>query len=160
MLLNLIKHQQLDIDKIYLYVKDPLELNCQLLINGRGKVEMKELEIQKHSLIIDKQSMMFMKTLKNRIQQRTKVLIVFDEVIADIETNKKVSSIITELFLSGIKLNISFICLSQSYFKLAKTLKLNATHHFIMKIPKESELQQIIRSIKPSNYSSDINFNY
>ena len=86
------------------------------------------------------------------------MLVVFDDVIADIETNKKVSSIVTELFLSGIKLNNSFICLSQSYFKLAKTMTLNVTHHFIMKIPKESEIQQIIRSIKPSNYSSDINF--
>ena len=60
-LLNLVKHQQPDIAKIYLYVKDPLELKCQLLINGREKVEMKELETQKHSLIIDKQLMMFMK---------------------------------------------------------------------------------------------------
>ena len=60
-LLNLVKHQQPDIAKIYLYVKDPLELKCQLLINGREKVEMKELETQKHSLIIDKQLMIFMK---------------------------------------------------------------------------------------------------
>ena len=60
-LLNLVKHQQPDIAKIYLYVKDPLELKRQLLINGREKVEMKELETQKHSLIIDKQLMMFMK---------------------------------------------------------------------------------------------------
>ena len=60
-LLNLVKHQQPDIAKIYLYVKDPLELKCQLFINGREKVEMKELETQKHSLIIDKQLMMFMK---------------------------------------------------------------------------------------------------
>ena len=60
-LLNLVKHQQPDIAKIYLYVKDPLELKYQLLINEREKVEMKELETQKHSLIIDKQLMMFMK---------------------------------------------------------------------------------------------------
>ena len=60
-LLNLVKHQQPDIAKIYLYVKDPLELKCQLFINGREKVEMKELETQKHSLIIDKQLMIFMK---------------------------------------------------------------------------------------------------
>ena len=36
-LLNLIKHQQLDIDKIYLYVKDPFKSKYQLLINGREK---------------------------------------------------------------------------------------------------------------------------
>ena len=57
-LLNLIKHQRPDIDKIYLYVKDPFESKYQLLINGREKVDFK---IQKHSLIIYKQLMMFMK---------------------------------------------------------------------------------------------------
>ena len=59
---------------------------------------------------------------------------MFDDVIADIETNKKVSSIVTELFLSGIKLNNSLICLSQSCFKLAKTMTLNATHHWFFMI--------------------------
>ena len=37
-LLNLIKHQRSDIDKIYLYVKDPFESKNQLLVNGREKV--------------------------------------------------------------------------------------------------------------------------
>ena len=36
-LLNLIKHQQPDIDKIYSYVKDSFKSKCQLLINGREK---------------------------------------------------------------------------------------------------------------------------
>ena len=58
LLLNLIKYQRPDIDKIYLYVKDPFESKYQLLINGREKVDFK---IQKHSLIIYKQLMMFMK---------------------------------------------------------------------------------------------------
>ena len=44
-LLNLIKHQQPDIDKIYLYVKDPCEFNHQLLINGRKKIGIKELSV-------------------------------------------------------------------------------------------------------------------
>ena len=44
LLLNLIKHQQPDIDKIYLYVKDPLESKYQLLINGREKVEIENLK--------------------------------------------------------------------------------------------------------------------
>ena len=42
-LFNLIKHQRPDIDEIYLYVKDPLELKCQLLIKEREKVGMKNL---------------------------------------------------------------------------------------------------------------------
>ena len=47
MLLNLIKHQQPDIDKIYLYVKDPLESKYQSLINGREKVEIETLKKSK-----------------------------------------------------------------------------------------------------------------
>ena len=43
-LLNLIKHQQPDIDKTYLYVKDPLESKYQLLINGREKVGIENLK--------------------------------------------------------------------------------------------------------------------
>ena len=54
-LLNLIKHQQQDINKIYLYVKDPFESKYQLLINGRKKVRIGILKKQKHSLIIYKQ---------------------------------------------------------------------------------------------------------
>ena len=46
-LLNLIKHQQPDIDKIYLYVKDPFDSKYQLLINGRGKLGIKTLKSPK-----------------------------------------------------------------------------------------------------------------
>ena len=51
--------------------------------------------------------------------------------------------IVTELFLRGRKLNVSLAFISQSYSKVSKTIRLNATHHFIMKIPKKTELQQI-----------------
>ena len=60
-LLNLIKRPRPDIDKIGLQVKDPFESKYQLLINRRQKVGVKRLEIQRHSLIIHKQLLMFMK---------------------------------------------------------------------------------------------------
>ena len=69
------------------------------------------------------------------------------------ESNKKLSPKVTELFLRGRKLNISLVFISQSYFKVPKTIRLNATHYFIMKIPNKRELQQIA-----SNHSSDIDF--
>ena len=78
---------------------------------------------------------------------------MFDDMIADMESNKKLSPIVTELFLRGRKLNISLVFISQSYFKVPKTIRLNATHYFIMKIPNKRELQQIA-----SNHSSDIDF--
>ena len=69
------------------------------------------------------------------------------------ESNKKLSSIITELFLRGKKpLNISFVFISQSYFKVPKTTRLNA-RHFVMKISNKRELQQIV-----SIHLSDIEF--
>ena len=46
--------------------------------------------------------------------------------------NKKLSLIVTELFLRGRKLNISLVFTSQSYFKVLKTIRLNTTHYFIM----------------------------
>ena len=69
------------------------------------------------------------------------------------ESNKKLSPIVIELFLAGRKLNISLAFISQSYFKVPKTIRLNATHYFIMKISNKRELQQIA-----SNHSSDIDF--
>ena len=67
--------------------------------------------------------------------------------------NKNLSPIATELFLRGRKLNISLIFISQSYFKVPKTIRLNTTHYFIMKIPNKRELKQIA-----SNHSSEIDF--
>ena len=82
-----------------------------------------------------------------------KVLIVFDDMIADMINNKKLDSIVTELFIRGRKLNISIVFIMQSYFKVPKDVILNSTHFFIMKIPNKRELQQIAL-----NHSSDIDF--
>ena len=56
------------------------------------------------------------------------------------------------MFIRGKKLNISLAFITQSCFKVAKDVRLNSTHFFIMKIPNERELQQIAL-----NHSSDIN---
>ena len=66
---------------------------------------------------------------------------------------KKLNSIVTEWFIRGRKLNISLVFIMQSYFKVPKDVRLNATHFFIMKIPNIRELQQIAL-----NYSFDIDF--
>ena len=80
-----------------------------------------------------------------------KILIVFDDMIADVINNKKVNSIVADLFIRGRKLNISLVFITQSYFKVPKDVRLNSTHFFIMKIPNKRELQQIA-----INHSSDI----
>ena len=64
--------------------------------------------------------------------KKLKVLIVFDDMIADIINNKKLDSIVTELFIRGRKLNISIAFITQSYFKVTKDVRLNSTHFFII----------------------------
>ena len=62
---------------------------------------------------------------------------VFDDMIADMINNKKLNSIVTELFIRGRKLNISLVFITQSYFKVPKDVRLNSRQFFIMKIPKK-----------------------
>ena len=66
--------------------------------------------------------------------KKRKLLIVFENKIADMLTNKKHNPIVTELFIIGRKLNISLVFITQSYFALPKNIRLNSTHCFIMKI--------------------------
>ena len=64
---------------------------------------------------------------------------------------KKLNSIVTKLFIRGRKLNVSFVFITQSYFKILKDVRLNTSHFFIARIPNKRELQQIA-----INHSSDI----
>ena len=65
---------------------------------------------------------------------------MFDDMIVDMKSNKILSPMVTELFLRGRKLNIWLFFISQSYFKVPKTIRLNATYYFIIKIPNKREL--------------------
>ena len=85
--------------------------------------------------------------------KKRKVLIVFDDMIADMLSNYKLNPILTELFIRGRKPSISFAFITQSYFAVAKDVRLNSTHYFVMKIPNKRELKQIA----PHNLS-DIDF--
>ena len=85
--------------------------------------------------------------------KRRKVLITFDDMIANMINNNKLNPIVTELFIRGRKRNISIVFITQSYFKVPKDVRFNSTHFFIMKIPNKRELQQIAL-----NHSSDIDF--
>ena len=72
-------------------------------------------------------------------------------MVTDVFSNKKLNPIVTELFIRGIKLNISLVFVTQSSFAVQKNIRLNSTHYFI--IPNKRELQQIA-----FNHSSDIDF--
>ena len=66
-------------------------------------------------------------------------LIVFDDMIADIMTNKRFQAIIKELFITCRKLSISLVFITQSYFSAPKEVILNSTHYLIIKIYNKKE---------------------
>ena len=69
--------------------------------------------------------------------KKRKISIVSDDVIAYMVTNKKLNKIVTELFARGRKLNTSLAFITQSYFTVPKSIRLNLTHYFVMKIPNK-----------------------
>ena len=152
-LLNLINNQP-DIDKIYLYAKGPYEKKISNLINKREKLGLNLFNDPKAFMEYSNDMQDVYKNIEdyNPIKKR-KILIVFDDMIADMINNNKLNPIVTELFIRERKRNISIVFIMQSYFKVPKDVRLNSTHFFIMKIPNKRELQQIAL-----NHSSDIDF--
>ena len=76
-------------------------------------------------------------------KRKRKVLIVFDDMIADVMTNKIFQAIIKELFTRCRKLNISLVFTTQSYFSVPKDVRLNSTHYIVFKVNSKRELQNI-----------------
>ena len=96
--------------------------------------------------------------LKNLIEEhnpkkKRKIVIVFDDNIADMLNNKNLNPIVTRLYIRDRNLNICLLFIAHSYFAVPKNIRLNSTHYFIMKIPNKRDLQQIA-----FNRSSDIEF--
>ena len=150
---NLINEQD-DIDKIYLYAKDLSKPKYEYLIKKREDVGIKH--VNNPNAFIKCSNMMddVYENINdyNPIRKRKK-LIVFDDMIADIMTNKKFQAIIKELFIRCRKLNISLVFITQSYFSVPKDVRLNSTHYLIMKINTKGELEDIARS-----HSADIDY--
>ena len=132
------------IDKIYLYAKDLGEPKYKFLIDNREKAGIKHFS---DSTAFIEYSNTMDDVFKNiddyNTRRKRRVLIVFDDMIADTMTNKKFQSIIKELFIKCRKLNISIVFSMQSYFKTPKDARLNSTHYLLMKIQSKKELQNI-----------------
>ena len=151
LLLNLTENQP-DIDKIYLYTKDLYKAKYQYLIIKREGVGINHFKNPKAFIEYSNDMHNVYKNINDyNVDKDHKILMVFDDMIADIIKNKKLSSIVTELFIRGKKLNIFLVFITQSYFKVPKDVRLNTTNFLILKIPNKRELQQIA-----INHSSDI----
>ena len=120
-LLNLIEKP--DISKIYLHVKDPYKSKYQYLINIREKVGLKPFNDPKAFIEYSNDMHDVYKNIgEYNPDKESKILIVFDDMIADIIHNKKLNSIVTELFIRGRKLNISLFLLPNHTLKFQKIL--------------------------------------
>ena len=152
-LLHLINEQDV-IDKIYLYVKDLNEPKYEFLIANRKNAGIKHCNNLNAFIEYSNAMDDVYKNIDNyNPSRKRKVLIVFDDMIADIMTNKRFQAIIKELFIRCRKLNISLAFITQSYFSVPKDVRLNSTHYFIMKINHRKELQNIA-----IDHSADIDY--
>ena len=128
--------------KIYLYAKDLYEPKYQYFINKREGVGINHFNDTKAFIEYSNDMSDVYKNINNYNPEKdNKILIVFDDMIADMMRNKKLNSIVTELFIRCRKLNISLVFISQSYFKVPNDVRNNSTQFFIMKISNKKELQ-------------------
>ena len=119
LLLNLIESQP-DIDKVYLYAKYPYESKYAHLINKREGVGMDHFNDPKAFIECSNDIHDFYKNIDEyNPGNENKILIVFD-MSAGMIHNKKLNSMVTELFIRGTKLNISLVFITQSHFKVQK----------------------------------------
>ena len=142
-LFNLI-NQQPDIDKIYLYAKDPYEAKYQFLIKKREDAGTKHFNDSKAFIEYLNKMFDIHKNIKDyNPNKKRKILIVFDDMIADMLSNKKLNPIVTELFIRGRKLNTSPVFISQFHFAVPKNIRLNSTCYFMMKIQTNESLNTL-----------------
>ena len=142
-LLHLINNLH-SIDKIYLYAKDIRKPKYEYLINKREQAGIKNLN-DPHAFIEYSDDMNdVLDDINNYNKNRDKkVLIVFDNMIADIEYNKNFKRIIKELFYRARKINVSIAFITQSYFRALRDARLNSTHYILTKIGNKKELKGI-----------------
>ena len=132
------------IDKIYLYAKDTDEKRYQYLINKREQAGIKNLNDPYVFTEYSNDMNDVLEDIDNYNKNRDKkVLIIFDDMIADIMRSEKFKATVKELFIRCRKLNISIVFITQSYFRTPKDARLNSTHCILMKIGNKKELKSI-----------------
>ena len=108
-IIKFIKNQP-DIDKIYLYAKDPYESKYKglkhfndpkVFIEYSNDMQDVHKNIEEYNTV-----------------KECKIIILFDDMIADMINNKKLNSIVTDLFIRGRKLNTPLVFNTQLYFKV------------------------------------------
>ena len=153
-LLNSIQRDNNIIDKIYLYAKDLEEPKYKLLIDKREKTGINFNNdpnvFTEYSNSMDD----ILSDIEDYNQKRKrKVLIIFDDMISHVMSDKKAQQILKDLFIKCRKLNISLCFLTQAYFSVPKDLRLNCTHYILFELNNRRELQSIA-----IDHSADIDY--
>ena len=147
-------NEQNDIDKFYFYAKDLTEPKYEFLIKKCEYAWTKNLNYSNVFIVCSNTMDDVYENINDyNPSRKRKVLIVFDDIIADIMSNKKFQSMIKELFTRCRKINVSLVFITQSYFSVRKDVRLNSTHYLVMKIINKRELQNIA-----INHSVDIDY--
>ena len=153
-LLNSIQKGNNSIDKIYLYAKDLEEPKYKLLIDKREKAG---INFNNDPTAFNECSNSMDDILSNiedyNRKRKRKVLIIFDDMIYHVMSDKKAQQILKDLFIRFRKLNISLCFLAQSYFSVPKDVKLNCTYYILFKLSNKRELQNIA-----INHSANIDY--
>ena len=152
---NLIQENNNVIDKVYLYAKDLEEPKYQYFIDKREQAGIKNLNDP--TAFIEYSNNMddiYVDINDYNPKRKRKILIVFDDMISHVTSDKKAQSVLKELFIRCRKLNISLCFLAQSYFFVPKDVRLNCTHYMSFKVNNKRELQSIA-----INHSVDIDYN-
>ena len=157
--------------KICLYAKDIHEPKYEYLINKRKQAGIKNLTNPNAFIEYSDDMNDVLDDINNNNKNRDKkVLIVFDDMIADIEYNKNFKRIIKELFHMARKINVSIVFITQSYFRALKDAKLISMHYIIMKINNKKELKRIAEEksghldykdfLKMYNYCTEVPYSF
>ena len=153
-LLNWIQRDNNIIDKIYLHTKDLEEPKYKLLIDKREKAGINfnndpNAFIEYFNCMDD-----ILSDIEDYNKKRKrKVLVIFDDMISHVMSDKKAQQILKDLFIKCRKLNISLCFLTQSYFSVPKDVRLNCTHYILFKLNNRRELQNIA-----IDHSTDIDY--
>ena len=151
---NTIKNGYLFECKIYLCSKDLSKSKHEPLIKKREDVETNHYnDPNAFTECLNRMDDVYQNIDDDNPGRKRKMLIKFDDMIADIMSDKKFQAI-KKLFIRCKKLNISLVFITQSYFSVPKDVRLNSAHYLIMKINNRKWLQSIA-----INHPEDIDYN-
>jgi hypothetical protein len=80
-----------------------------------------------------------------RKHKKDEYLVIFDDIITDLNLSKKYRELLKTYFIVGRKRHMTIMFLSQSYYEIPKMIRLNITYLVLLKIGNDRDLQMVLR---------------